>query len=341
VVLLTHAQSPFLKDSIYQQSFGVEKPIVFKVPILNKGNGNLYFSEVKHPYNNIEVRFPESPIKPNEIDSVTIEFWPYKIGFFKRNMVFSYRYKKNGVLKNSPLTIAGEVSDEKAWSSRFPYSTGNLRYDKRTIYFGKSMQGSQVKNKIRFVNPTSKNVKLDLKIGYSDQTMVEIPENRILKPGEIYEVPVILSTRKIDEYGYHEEPFTLIDKSTGTTLNFTSKALIISNARFVPFVSPELDLALEDDTVRLGKVGEDESVDVLLEIQNNGKSELEIYRIEPVETVEIKYLVRVKVPPGESTHMMMVVHDPNFYGEQTRSIGIYSNDPKKPLVAVHIQAEYP
>jgi len=98
-------------------------------------------------------------------------------------------------------------------------------------------------------------------------------------------------------------------------------------------------ISVADNSYDFGFIPIDYRVSHTFYVKNTGDDVLEIDKVVQNCDCTTSELESNEIPPGDSTELTMVFHTKNYYGQTTRTLTIYSNDPANPEYDLSYTAE--
>lgn len=281
--------------------------------------------------------YPKQPLKKGDNGTVKVVFTPYKAGAFKK--VFTV--KINELKEEYRLVIEGFLSPEHVTpETKFPYRVGNLNFRHKVINFGTVNDKGTLIKTIYFYNNNDYPISFDKApvtpkhIAVSFEKVTEIPprsEGSFL----LYYKPEERGTK-----GYVVDNIRLFtNDSTMTYFDIPVSVSIIHSATNDEINNPDRPkISIFNKTVDLGKIRLAGYRIVSIQLVNNGKTDLQIHKVETELGCELMSIESETVKPYQTANINIKFKDTGKKGRQERKITILSNDPAKPTQKVTIKA---
>lgn len=120
------------------------------------------------------------------------------------------------------------------------------------------------------------------------------------------------------------------------TVNTFAVALMILAAAGLAMASDSPQITIAQSSLDLGEVDQGKQLDLLYEVQNTGRSELEI-TVRPTCGCTVVKSVDT-IPAGNTGTIHATIDTTKFSGPITKSLMVLSNDPEQPTVKLTAKA---
>ena len=215
-------------------------------------------------------------------------------------------------------------------------STPKMSVDHMTYDFGTIYEGQYVSHDFAIKNDGQGTLEIQ-KVRASCGCTAAKPEKNELKPGESTAVNVKFNTahrsgtQKKYVYVTTNDP-----KTPEVRLSFTAKIIQANMPEAANLKAPQLKLSIYHHD--FGIVKEGEILELNIPFQNVGDEVLEIGSVKSSCGCTAALLSSKKLKPGESSNLRIEYDTTDRVGKTTRTITIYSNDPKNTQQVITIFA---
>jgi hypothetical protein len=333
-----------LKFSETQHDFGVFREEAgrqtFNFIVTNTGNQPLVIQKVTASCGCTTPEWTRQPIAPGDQGKVTAIYDPAnRPGVFDKTLTV-YTNTKSA---STTLTIKGEVTPrEKTVEELFTFPVGAVRFESNNLAFA-NVKKTELKNKeMQIINTSANPVKVEFDILPAHLKLKAEPET--LKPGQKGRVTGTYDATKNSGWGYvndmvkiklnsvlQENVYYYVSANLVEDFSSLSKE-DIANAPVFKLVTA---------TANLGKIKGSSQYDVEFKFTNEGKRDLIIRHIRSTCgcTAVQQENQGVGIKPGESSSVKAVFNSGGYKGKVTKSIYVYTNDPKNSEAVLMLNAE--
>lgn len=279
-------------------------------------------------------------IAPGGKGKVTAIYDPMNIpGVFKKTLTVY----TNTTPASTTLIIKGEVTPrEKTIEELCTYPMGSVRFQSNRLEFNYVKKTEKKEMGMEIFNPSPSAVKVEFE-GLPSYLKLKV-EPEILPPGKKGHIIGTFDATEIPQWGYVGNRVRI--KLNGVLQENVSYILAANLIEDFSNLSVE-DLAnapifkLYSNTSYLGKIKESSQNDVEFKFTNEGKSDLIIRHINTTcgcTTVQ-QGNVGVGIKPGEASSIKAVFNSSGYKGKVTKTIYVYTNDPKNSEVVLMFNAD--
>ena len=333
-----------LKFSETQHDFGVFREEAgrqtFNFIVTNIGNQPLVIQKVTASCGCTTPEWTRHPISPGGQGKVTAIYDPAnRPGVFDKTLTVY----TNTMPASTTLTIKGEVTPhEKTVEELFTFPVGAVRFESNNLAFT-NVRKTEMKNKeMQIINTSAAPVKVEFDILPAHLKLKAEPET--LKPGQKGRVTGTYDGTKNSGWGYVND---MVQIKLNSVLQENVYYYVSAN-----LVEDFSSLSKEDmanapvfklvtATANLGKIKGSSQYDVEFKFTNEGKRDLIIRHIRSTCgcTAVQQENQGVGIKPGGSSSIKAVFNSGGYKGKVTKSIYVYTNDPKNSEAILMLNAE--
>lgn len=316
------------------------KPVTVHFELTNEGKGAVVIKNVETSCGCTEVNFPKGMISENKPFIVSATYDAKQMGHFEKFIdIFT-----QGASLPFTLTMKGVVVEEvKDYGGEYQYVLGKLKTDRREIYFDDVQKGDNPVAEIHVLNATSE---------MANPVIMHLPSYlkadvspSAIPPGNSGVIYVTLRTDKLDDYGLSQAVvylgFKAGDKiSEDKQVHVTSILLpsfgMVTEQQLV--YMPKLKIS--DTTLDLGEFAGKKKKKGTLVIENLGRTDLEINKIQTfTEGIDIE-LADTIIQPGSSVKLKVTADQKVLKGvKRNPKVLLITNDPRTPKVVIDINVK--
>jgi hypothetical protein len=333
-----------LKFSETQHDFGIFREEAgrqtFNFIVTNIGNQPLVIQKVTASCGCTTPEWTRQPIAPGGQGKVTAIYDPAnRPGVFDKTLTVYTNTKPAA----TTLTIKGEVTPrEKTVEELFTFPVGAVRFESNNLAFT-NVRKTEMKNKeMQIINTSAAPVKVEFDILPAHLKLKAEPET--LKPGQKGRVTGTYDGTKNSGWGYvndmvkiklnsvlQENVYYYVSANLVEDFSSLSKEDMANAPVFKLFTA----------TAILGKIKGSSQYDVEFKFTNEGKRDLIIRHIRSTCgcTAVQQENQGVGIKPGESSSIKAVFNSGGYKGKVTKSIYVYTNDPKNSEAVLLLNAE--
>lgn len=315
------------------------QPVTVDYELHNRGSHALVIDNVRTSCGCTTVEYPLTTIRSDEYFTVRTVFDAKQMGHFTKQIgIYT-----NGSKKPYILTLKGVVVEEVTdFVGDYPYQLGDLLTDQNVIEFDDVNRGDRPMAKIHILNNTDHPVQPVI-MHLPDYLQAEISPSEI-RAGRSGEAILTLDTRQIRDFGLTQTKVYLGSRpgdKVATNKEISISALLLPN--FNDLSDAQLALApriqLSTTSLNLGPFGGKKKLKGEIDIQNTGKSTLDISHVEMM-TIGLQIsLNKTKLEPGEYAKLKITALEKDLRLVKEPRILMISNDPNNPKVIIDIKTE--
>jgi hypothetical protein len=349
VLLGIAANSQYLQTKIQisptEYNFGVFKEEAgrqsFDFIVTNAGNAPLIIQNVVASCGCTTPEWTKGPIPPGGRGKVTAIYDPAnRPGSFNKTLTV-YTNAKPGT---SIITIKGEVTPrEKTVDEIYTFPVGPVRFESNQLAFSDLKKTEKRTRAMPVINKSNTPVKIEFDGLPGHLTIKSIPET--LMPGKKGVVEATYDGSGNQGWGYVNDIVRI--KTNGVV---QEKVFLYVSAKLVEdfskLTSEELANApvikLLSYTVEIGKMLPATSKEVEFRFTNEGKSNLIIRNVKATcgcTAIQQEKTQGAGIVPGESSNIKATFNSGGYKGKVSKTIYVYTNDPKKSEVVLTLNAE--
>ena len=312
----------------------------FDFIVTNTGNQPLILQKVIASCGCTTPEWTRSPIPAGGRGKVTAIYDPANTpGVFNKTLtVYS-----NAVPQATVLTIKGEVIPrEKTVEELYTFPAGPVRFESSYMALTTVKQTEKKSKTMSVINPSNKPAKIEFE-GLPQHLSIKVnPE--ILKPGQKGFIEVAYDATLKQGWGNTSDLVKIkINGSLLENVYYVISASLVED--FSKLTADELIKApvfkIASNTVDLGKMKQSAQKDFEFKFTNEGKSDLIIRHITATCgcTAIQKGTQGTGIRPGESGSIKASFSSGGYEGKVTKTIYVYTNDPKKSEVILMLTAD--
>ncbi|OFY82130.1 MAG: hypothetical protein A2V46_08130 [Bacteroidetes bacterium RBG_19FT_COMBO_42_7] len=333
-----------LKFSETQHDFGVFREEAgrqtFNFIVTNTGNQPLVIQKVTASCGCTTPEWTRQPIASGGQGKVTAIYDPAnRPGVFDKTLTVYTNTKP----ASTTLTIKGEVTPrEKTVEELFTFPVGAVRFESNNLAFA-NVKKTELKNKeMQIINTSANPVKVEFDILPAHLKLKAEPVT--LKPGQKGRVTGTYDAPKNSGWGYVNDMVKIkLNNVLQENVYYYVSANLVED--FSSLSKEDMANApvfkLVTATANLGKIKGSSQYDVEFKFTNEGKRDLIIRHIRSTCgcTAVQQENQGVGIKPGESSSIKAVFNSGGYKGKVTKSIYVYTNDPKNSEAVLMLNAE--
>lgn len=344
-VVTAKAQVPKIQFEKNTHDFGAideaKGPVSYSFRFTNTGTAPLIVTAVNASCGCTTSGWTIEPVPPGKSGFVRAEYNPInRPGAFNKTLMVESNAADNPALV---LYIKGNVNPKpRTPKDDYPEKLGSLRFKSR--YFGMNI--------VRRDRPTRKTFKV-MNEGSAPVTFFSRHEAPFylkfefspgtLAPGKEGEITVEYDGSQRAEYGYVQDAVVLFTDEPDKAGRKEMVVAATLEDYFAPMTAEQYAQAPKLTLLRsfhdFGKLNDGEVVSTEFEYKNDGKQDLEIRYVRADCGCTAGTPEKKIVKPGEVSRVKLTFHSKGRIGKQTKSLTIYSNDPKNAKQVVTIASE--
>lgn len=321
-------------------NFGVIKEeagiVICDFEIENAGKSPLIIQRVVSTCNCTSADWVKNPIAPGSKSVVKVKYDPKgRPGQFNQTVtVFSNADKPTLVLQ-----IQGKVQERpKSLEEIYNRPIGDLRFTSNNIYLNKITPSAIKIDTVEFINLSNKTIKIGGNVGSLTYITVKfVPE--VVKQNEKGIMIISYDAKKRNDWGFVSDRIAITQNgeqvangSIGVSASIEEDYSKLSSEELAKAPSVEFKNKICD----FGSIDEGKVVEFEFSYKNVGKSNLIIHKIKPgCGCTTVNSGINV-IKPGDSTSFKASFRTNGYQGRVNKSITVYLNDPKSPVVTLSI-----
>jgi len=316
-----------------------DKPVTVEFELQSKGGKDLVIEDVKTSCGCTMVSFPKNNIAKGESFKLKVTYDARQMGHFEKQLrVFS-----NASKKPLMLTLRGVVVEEVVdFSGDYPHKIGDLRTDTNDIEFDDVNRGDRPVQKIHVYNASSSAVEPQV-MHLPNYLKAQVSPSKIA-PAHSGVITLLLDSKMLRDFGLTQTSVYL-GMYPGDKVS-SDKEITVS-AVLLPGFS-DLNEQAKEDAPKLklsakelifdfdGKPKNKEDI----EISNEGKTTLEIKRVQMVtEGLEVS-LSNKRIQPGEKARLKVTANAKGLKNARSKPrILMITNDPDNAKVVITVKVK--
>ena len=315
------------------------QPVTVDYELRNKTSRALLIDNVRTSCGCTSVEYPQNSIRGDQDFTVRVVYDAKMMGHFEKQIgIYA-----DGDNEPYILTLKGIVVEEVTdFVGNYPYQLGDLLVDQNTIEFEDVNRGDRPMVKIHILNNTDETVQPVI-MHLPNYLLADISPSQI-RPGRSGEVILTLDTRRIEDFGLMKTTVYLGRKpgdKVAPSKEINISALLLPN--FNELTDAQLAIApkieLSTTTLNLGPFSGKKKLKGEIDIQNTGKSTLNISHVEMLTTGMQLSLSKTKLAPGEYAKLKISATEKGMRNVKEPRILMISNDPSRPKVIIDVKTE--
>ena len=343
VVLSATAQARFTSNTELINLGQIEwkHPKTVRYVITNTGDKPLVLSEVEPDCECSKVQWTQTPIAPGEKGEVAVTFDAQLLGRFQKSVAVMTNAEPYLVY----LRLAGEVVAEiKDFTLTHPYQIGQIRMDQNSLEFPDVYRGEAPQLTLGVVNLSDRPYEPVLMHlpSYLESTC----KPTVLQQGEKGVMTITLNSDRLADLGLTQSSVYVArfqgDKVSDENELPVSAILLPDFSSLSPEAlerAPLIHLSAEELDMRL-LLSKKQKAKQDIVVTNNGRSPLEISKLQVFHPAVGVALKKQLLQPGESTRLRVTVDRRNINkSRRPLRLLMITNDPQHPKKEINIQAK--
>ncbi len=299
----------------------------------------------------IALSYKSTPIQPNEMDTLTLRFYPYRAGMFEK----SFTVVNTGSPNRIVLRIAGFIMpySKNDLENEFLYPIGRLRFKHKSLNFGTIKKDKIISKRFKFYNFTDSALVFTEKMILPKHIKVYFDSTHIIETGKTGSIVVEYDPQARNGQGYLQDHLVLFTNDpTYKRLNFKVIAYILGSDSAQVNLSNEMlsedettvkiekpKLRLSEESQFLGYFEPETAILTEIVLYNEGERPLRIQNLATDEVCEILTPFSGEIAPEESITLKIKFNPSPSLGKQIRQIHIFTNDPQQNKKTIQLSAE--
>ena len=316
------------------------KPVTVHFELTNLGKGNAVIKNVDTSCGCMNVNYPKGMISENKPFVVSATYDAKLMGHFEKYIDI---YTNEASLPFT-LTMKGVVVEEmKDYAGLYPYVLGKLKTDRTEITFDDVDKGDHPVQEIHVLNSTSETV-TPLVMNLPDFIKADVSPST-LAPGKPGIIHLTLISDKLQKLGLVQNT-AYLGLKRGDKMNadnaFDITTILLPNFGIVTeqqlVYMPKLKIS--ETTLELGAFEGKKKKKGTINIENLGRTDLEIYAIQSFTeglTIEMNDVV---IQPGMSEKLRVTADKKMLKGVKAQpKVLLITNDPRSPKVIIDVNVK--
>ena len=338
------AAQPMVKISEQEHNFGTFKeeagPQKYDFVVTNTGNSPLVIQNIVASCGCTTPEWTKQPIAAGGNGKITAIYDPRdRPGKFSKTLTVY----TNARPEVHVLVIKGEVvARERTIEELFTFQAGPVRFESINLAFTNIKKTEKKIRIMQLINTSKEPVKVEFDNVPPHLTMKTNPET--LKPGQKGIVEGMYDATKNNSWGNVNDLVRIkINGVLQENIWYYVSANLVED--FSSMTREDLEKApvfnIEKTNYELGKMAGSTTGEVEFKFTNSGKSDLFIRNVKSTCgcTAVQQGLAGVPIKPGESSSIKAVFNSGGYNGRVTKTIYVYTNDPKKSEVVLNLTAD--
>ncbi len=312
------------------------RPVTAVFELKNTGRRPLNITKVDTGCNCSAAEYPKGEIASGEDFQIKVSYDARLMGHFDKII----EVMTNADDSPTMLELRGVVVEEpEDYIGSYPFQLGDLSADCNAVSFDDVFQGETLAQRFHIYNPTSKPVNPQI-MHLPAYLKAEISPSTIA-PGRSAEVTLTLSSLRMRDYGYEKtrvylgaNPGERVSPSKEISVAVTLLPAAVELSEVQKKYAPVI--ALSARTLNLS-AADGKKRTAVVDVQNIGRSELEIYSLRVVtDGIEVS-LSRRRLAPSETAKLKVKTNPKQLPADGRMSrIVLITNDPQQPKVTIDI-----
>ncbi len=303
--------------------------------VKNEGNSPLIIENVHPDCGCTVVNWTKLPIAPGEAGKILATYNAELLGSFRKQIAVHTNAAERPVY----LTLTGEVVEHKTeYTGDFPCQIGDLYLSTDNIEFDDVSKGDYPEKTILVYNNGKKPYRSELM--HLPKYIVPIYEPEIINSGKVGKITLRLISDRLPDMGLTQTgiylsrfPGDRVNKETEINISATLlPEAVISKTQLA--YAPKL--VLERTNIDMGSMGSKKSLKTSIYLTNEGKTNLEIKKLQVYNPGISVRCGKSVLKPGERTRLRITLNATSNYFKGSRRILLITNDPKNPKTVIDI-----
>ena len=315
-------------------------PVTAHFELTNEGAGNITIKSVETSCGCTSVNYPKGIISENKPFVVSATYDAKLMGHFEKYIdIYT-----NGASLPFTLTMRGVVVGEiKDYAGLYSYNLGKLKADADRLFFDDMKKGETPSMDIHVMNASGNMITPSFK-GMPAYLTAEVSPSSI-PPGAAGIIHFTMDANKVGKPGLVQATVHLTSTAAE---KISDENAIRMEAILVPSFGEVSErqlaympkLRLSEETIELGSFDKKNKKKGSVVIENRGRTDLEINRVQSFTEGLTLELGAPVVHPGESTKLKVVAERKALRGvkEQPRVL-LITNDPRSPKVIIDVNVK--
>lgn len=318
-----------------------EQPATATFTVTNTSSNPLTITSVDTGCGCTTASFPKNPIAPGKKGKITLTFDARQLGHFEKpSLVFNNSEEKPIELTIKGVVVSSMASINTAPTTENTISIGSLRASDDFVEFDDVNKGDKLVREIFITNPTAEYVEPAI-MRLPPYLEAQIVPDRIA-PNKSGVVRLMLNSNELHNYGLNQTNIYLGANATDKISD--DKAIAVSAVLLPEHIAEDAPERINAPTISLSETEIDLSAETkkkvkkTIEINNSGKSTLEISSMQMfTQGLEVT-LSKTSIAPGESAKLKITCNVEKLKAQRNRPrILMITNDPDNQKVVIDIK----
>jgi hypothetical protein len=312
-------------------------PVSYNFTFKNTGTSPLIIQDVKTTCGCTTPEWTKQPIRPGAEGFIKVS---YDVKGRPGTIDKTITVYSNGQPSPTSLRINGEVIPvERHPAEAFRYTAGTIRLDDLHVAFNRVYSHEKPELTVTAYNPGPEPVKISF-IDLPVWIKVDIEPATINKE-EKARIKVSYDASKKNEWGFVTDRISMVlndEKDKDYKLTVTA-SIEEDFSRWTAVQLRDAPIAvLDKPVIDAGQIKKNEIREYTVRMTNTGKSKLLIRRTD-ANSPKIEVSAPKEISPGTSADMIIRYDTSGQSGEQSKVIGLITNDPKNSNISIRLRAE--
>lgn len=315
------------------------RPVQGVFELKNTGKKNVRITNVDTGCGCAVASFSDKEVAAGRSVSMGITYDARMMGHFDKVIEVTYDNMERPLLLELKGVVVAEVEE---YAGELPFELGNLTADCNYVEFENVRKGEVLQQKFHISNPTAKAVRPQV-MHLPDFLTAEVSPS-VVAPHKTAEITLTLDSKRMRDYGLTQTRVFLgsnpgervsADKEIGISVVLLPAVNVITEAEKA--MAPTLAMSAYEVSL---PVADGKKKSATIEMQNIGKSVLEIQNLQMfTEGIQLK-LNKRELKPGESAKLKITVVPKEMKRLRTNPrVLMITNDPDNPKVILRINTK--
>ncbi len=338
-----HAQARFVADReiIKTGEIIYKQPRRITFPFVNRGDKPLTLTSVHPSCGCTKVEYPQTPIAPGQRGEIIATYDAAMLGTFSKHLhVYTDATTTPILLTMQGRVVATESQLIADAESRFPHDLGNVRMSTNYIEFDNVNRGDHPTCEFQVYNTERTAYRPQLMHLPPYLTAQYQPEN--IPGGKTGKILLTLDSDKVPSLGLNQTSVYLaryMGDKVGEDNEVNISAVLLP--AFAALDATQMEqapiLELSQTDITIGNFGNKKEKTHTIKLRNNGKTTLEIKKIQVFNQGVGVALSNRTIKPGKEAKLKIIVSPKNLKRSKARPrVLLISNDPLHPIETINI-----
>lgn len=310
-------------------------------PFTNTGTATLVINRAVATCGCTQPVFPRNPIAPGQSGEIKVSFNPKgRPGKFQKS-VYIFANIDSG---REVLTIKGTVLREDKQPPKFANAMGPITLRAKHLSFFDVYTDSVKVRTIDFANGSKEAISLSFEQVPAHLSVKQIPSR--VEPGKTGVIEIAYDASKSADWGMRKDEFSI--RFPGEDAPQPKNVITVSadiREDFSKMTEAQRTKApkivLGETRLDFGKIKGDAPVEKIIKIRNEGKSALQIRKVNNDSNAVLATVSKMTVSPGKSVDFKITVSPSAANGKiLSHRVFIITNDPVNPTFSIPLFAEF-